>query len=160
MFSKKNFQVGQTVYCLVHRVFGRKVNEYIAKCEVVKIGNKYLTVKDTNRNSSYQFDIQQNFLYYDPIYGTNSDIELFLTEQDILDLQHAEKLYDEIEAYFHDFTFRASYAPNHIPPWKNGSRINLDQLILIDQILDPSTGKALAKSILAQLSNKKESETE
>lgn len=149
MIQKKDFQVGQTVYLWVHRIFGRKVNDYIVKCEVVKVGNRYLTVKDLDRNSSYQFDLKQNLMHYVPTYGTNNDAELFLTEQDILDFQRAEKLYGDIEDYFHDFTFRSSYNPT--VPWKTGPRINLDQLVLIDKILDPSNGPDLAKSILEQL---------
>lgn len=154
MLQKKDFVVGQTVYLLVHRIFGRKVDEYIILGEVTGIGNKYLTVNDTKFNSTYQFDMKQGFMFHDPLYGVTSDVELFLTEQEILDMQQAEPLYNSIEEYFHNFTFRQSYHPRTIPPWSTGTRIDLNQLILINKLLDPESGKSLAKEILENLEGK------
>ena len=100
----KDFKVEDTVYI---RDYGYRTNEDHATMEeatVIKVTNKYVTVKTSRFGGELKFHNEQNRIYYlveKVNFGSGN--KLFHTMQDYNDWVESENLYKEIRSYFGTF---------------------------------------------------------
>lgn len=110
--NKEDIKVGQIAFIEGSRYSG---DSSISECEIIKVGRKYVTVKEKHRIDS-KFELKSGV--ENVMYGAAR--RLHLSKQSILDRIMAEDLSKVISGYF-------SYGTTKLP---------LEKLIKIKEIID------------------------